>query len=294
MAKDLNKTVVYSALEVANICGVVNQTAINWIRNGHLKAFSTPGGQYRVYRDDLIVFMQNRGMRMPDDFLAIIADNEKSQNSIVIVDDDRGLNNVLKMYLEKIFPDIHFFQAFDGFEAGALLMEKKPFCVLLDLNLPGVNGLELCARLKQQEMYSHLTGFTKTDKKNNAAQFTYENKFLIKNGVFRPLSFVCEDVDSTGLENAVKAKAGQMFVNCCSYELTVYGCQDKDGDIFTKGMSVSVYAPSAMIYRETKFQVQELEIKRSDTEGVQTTFKLMLPDSINGTVPNVLPWEESE
>ena len=77
MAKDLNKTVVYSALEVANICGVVNQTAINWIRDGHLKAFSTPGGQYRVYRDDLIVFMQNRGMRMPDDFLAIIADNEK-------------------------------------------------------------------------------------------------------------------------------------------------------------------------------------------------------------------------
>lgn len=145
---------------------------------------------------------------------------------------------------------------------------------------------------RQQEMYSHLTGFTKTDKKNNAAQFTYENKFLIKNGVFRPVSFVCEDVDQDGLENAVKAKAGQMFVNCCSYELTVYGCQDKDGDIFTKGMSVSVYAPSAMIYRETKFQVQEVEIKRSDTEGVQTTFKLMLPDSINGSLPAVLPWEE--
>ena len=76
------------------------------------------------------------------------------------------------------------------------------------------------------------------------------------------LSFVCEDVDKNGLESAVKAKAGQMYVNCCSYELTVYGCTDKDGDIFTKGMSISVYAPSAMIYRETKFQVKELEIKR--------------------------------
>lgn len=145
---------------------------------------------------------------------------------------------------------------------------------------------------KQQEMYSHLTGFSKTDKKNNAAQFTYENSFLTKNGVFRPMSFVCEDVDKNGLENAVRAKAGQMFVNCCSYELTVYGCTDKDGDIFTKGMSVSVYSPSAMIYRETKFQVKELEIKRSDTEGVQTTFHLMLPDSINGSVPDVLPWDE--
>lgn len=145
---------------------------------------------------------------------------------------------------------------------------------------------------KQQEMYSHLTGFTKTDKKNAAAQYTYENKFLIKNGVFRPKSFVCEDVDSNGLEKAVKAKAGQMFVNCCSYELKVYGCTDKDGEIYSKGMSVSVYSPSAMIYRETKFQVQELEIKRSDTEGIVTTFRLMLPDSINGTVPSVLPWVE--
>ena len=45
-----------SALEVANICGVVNQTAINWIKSGHLKAFITPGGQYRVYTDDLISF----------------------------------------------------------------------------------------------------------------------------------------------------------------------------------------------------------------------------------------------
>ena len=98
--------------------------------------------------------MQNRGMRMPDDFMQIIVENEKLKNSIVIVDDDSGLNNVLKMYLEKIFPDIQFIQAFDGFEAGALLMKQKPFCVLLDLNLPGVNGLELCARLKQEEMYS--------------------------------------------------------------------------------------------------------------------------------------------
>ena len=42
---DPEKAVVYSALEVAEICGVVNQTAINWIRKGYLKAFMTPGGQ---------------------------------------------------------------------------------------------------------------------------------------------------------------------------------------------------------------------------------------------------------
>lgn len=153
MAKELNKTVVYSALEVANICGVVNQTAINWIRNGHLKAFSTPGGQYRVYRDDLVQFMQSRGMRIPAELSSEVV-GEKSNNSILIVDDDKGLNAVLKKYLEKVFPDLIIHQAFDGFEAGAQMVEKHPFCVLLDLDLPGLNGFDLCTRLKQSEEFN--------------------------------------------------------------------------------------------------------------------------------------------
>ena len=93
MAKKTSKTTVYSALEVANICGVVNQTAINWIRNGHLKAFSTPGGQYRVYKEDLLQFMAERNMRLPDD-------SEENTFSVLIVDDDKGLNNILSKYLK--------------------------------------------------------------------------------------------------------------------------------------------------------------------------------------------------
>ena len=59
---------VYSALEVAKICGVVNQTAINWIKAGYLKAFCTPGGQYRVYPEDLADFMTKRNMKLPEEF----------------------------------------------------------------------------------------------------------------------------------------------------------------------------------------------------------------------------------
>ena len=56
MGKKEKKVRIFSALEVADICGVVNQTAINWIKNGFLKAFMTPGGQYRVYAEDLFTF----------------------------------------------------------------------------------------------------------------------------------------------------------------------------------------------------------------------------------------------
>lgn len=60
MTKHDKRVRIYSALEVANLCGVVNQTAINWIKSGHLKAFTTPGGQFRIYAEDLIAFLEER------------------------------------------------------------------------------------------------------------------------------------------------------------------------------------------------------------------------------------------
>jgi len=146
--KSNNKRIqIYSALEVANMCGVVNQTAINWIRNGHLKAFNTPGGQYRIYKDDLLAFIEKRGMRIPE-ALAEDSGLEADWRSIIVIDDDPVLNNALTAYLEKNMPEHAILQSFDGFDAGAQLVEKKPGFVILDLALPGVNGQEICKRIK--------------------------------------------------------------------------------------------------------------------------------------------------
>ena len=147
MNKDSNKTLVYSALEVANICGVVNQTAINWIRSGYLKAFSTPGGQYRIYLEDLVDFMKERNMKIPAEVLDAYQQNRPLSASILVVDDDKGLNQVVTKYLEKEFPNVSIYQAFDGFEAGSIIGEKKPNIILLDLNLPGVNGEDLYKKI---------------------------------------------------------------------------------------------------------------------------------------------------
>lgn len=148
MSKRTNKTTVYSALEVANICGVVNQTAINWIRSGHLKAFTTPGGQYRVYKDDLISFINERNMRFPEEL-------NISSLSVLIVDDDKSLNNVLSKYISKKYNNIKIFQAFDGFEAGIMITEHKPNLVFLDLNLPGVDGFSLCEKINSTKNFGH-------------------------------------------------------------------------------------------------------------------------------------------
>ena len=103
MAKKEKKVRIFSALEVADICGVVNQTAINWIKNGFLKAFMTPGGQYRVYAEDLLAFLSSRGMRIPDE-LSESAEEGPDWNRILIVDDDQNINTLLKRYLTRLMP----------------------------------------------------------------------------------------------------------------------------------------------------------------------------------------------
>ena len=150
MAKTDKKIRIFSALEVANICGVVNQTAINWIKNGYLKAFTTPGGQYRVYSEDLVEFLHSRGMRMPEELQRIL-EEQMEVDSILIVDDDQDLNNMVAQYLTQRYPDYSIYQAYDGFEAGKLIAEHKPSVILLDIDLPGVDGHKLCRSIKDDK-----------------------------------------------------------------------------------------------------------------------------------------------
>ncbi len=144
--RQAKKIRIFSALEVANICGVVNQTAINWIKNGHLKAFTTPGGQYRVYAEDLHGFLSSRGMRIPDEIEEIKATGVKS---LLIVEDEKALNDMLLELFTRSLEGYQIYQALDGFEAGKLISEKKPSIIVLDINLPGIDGHELIKRIKE-------------------------------------------------------------------------------------------------------------------------------------------------
>lgn len=154
MQQNDDKAVVFSALEVSNICGVVNQTAINWINNGYLKAFKTPGGQFRIYPDDLAAFMKQRKMQIPENLLSLCK-SKFVEKTLLIVDDDKGLNSVIAKFIEKKIPDAEIYQAFDGFEAGSLMSEKRPSCFILDLNLPGIDGFDLCRRIFESDRYGN-------------------------------------------------------------------------------------------------------------------------------------------
>ncbi len=140
--------VVYSAMEVARFCGVVNQTAINWIKNKYIKAFQTPGGQYRVYPEDLVAFMKKKNIHVPDELLQV-CNRIDGKHTLLLVDDDRVWNDVMAKYLAIKLDEVCIVQAFDGFEAGALMVKNQPDVVVLDLDLPGIDGIRICKMIRE-------------------------------------------------------------------------------------------------------------------------------------------------
>jgi two-component system, OmpR family, response regulator len=67
-------------------------------------------------------------------------------SSILIVDDDRDIRTLLADYLES--NGYRTFGAADGAAMWKLLDETKPDLIVLDLNMPGEDGLTLCRKLR--------------------------------------------------------------------------------------------------------------------------------------------------
>ena len=151
MSKSGRKVRIFSALEVANICGVVNQTAINWIRNGHLKAFTTPGGQYRIYAKDLAAFLDKRGMGTSGEVLQVMMENANWNNLIIAA--EQSINDNLKSKIEPLLQDYIIIQSYDLFDTGRKFIEEKPGFVLLDTDLPGVDVSNFIHTVKSDPVF---------------------------------------------------------------------------------------------------------------------------------------------
>jgi DNA-binding response OmpR family regulator len=71
-----------------------------------------------------------------------------SSKRILLVDDEPQIVKVLKAYLEQ--SGFQVVTADDGKAALALFQRDKPDFIILDLNLPGVDGLDVCRTIRRE------------------------------------------------------------------------------------------------------------------------------------------------
>ena len=67
---------------------------------------------------------------------------------VLVVEDDVTVRDVVRRYLERAGHEVRL--AGDGEEALRLAEQSEPDLVVLDLMLPGVDGLEVCRRLRER------------------------------------------------------------------------------------------------------------------------------------------------
>ena len=67
---------------------------------------------------------------------------------ILVVEDDHKTAELVRLYLER---DGHqVLTAYDGLEGLELARDGSPDLVVLDLLLPGINGMDVCRKLRQE------------------------------------------------------------------------------------------------------------------------------------------------
>jgi excisionase family DNA binding protein len=121
----------------------VNPSSINnWVRSGRIAAFRTPGGHLRIRASDLVRFLASHNMPIPRRLEGAL------KKRLLIADDDvkllAGMRRLLKPYRDRI--EVALVE--NGIDALVQIGIFSPHIVLLDVFMPGINGFEVCRRLK--------------------------------------------------------------------------------------------------------------------------------------------------
>src|SRR5215469_7131842 len=73
---------------------------------------------------------------------------EQPQQTILVIEDEKSISQLVQLYLEQA--SYRVVVAADGPSGLGLHTREQPALVILDLMLPGLDGWEVCRRIRQQ------------------------------------------------------------------------------------------------------------------------------------------------
>ena len=132
---------IYTTHEVSRLLQVNPRSVINWIEQSRLPSYRTPGGHRRIRHDDLLAFLRKHQIPIP----ASLVDGKFN---ILIIDDEEEIVKIIKRFFERQSGGYALASASDGISAMIEVGRMKPDLLILDIMIPGVDGIEVCRRIK--------------------------------------------------------------------------------------------------------------------------------------------------
>lgn len=145
--KGTDNSKVYTSGDVAKICGVSPDTVSRWFDMGHIEGYRLgPGGDRRIPHQGLRDFMIKHGI--PLDRL------DAERQCILVVDDEPQYLQTIPAALSRL-DGFEIITASTGFDAGALVVERNPRVMILDISLTDMDGRKVCAKVKSRPETQH-------------------------------------------------------------------------------------------------------------------------------------------
>ena len=168
----------------------------------------------------------------------------KSTKRFLCIDDDRTLLLIVKQILTKSFgaQTLEVFQASTGEEGLQIMREIKPDIILCDIHMPGMDGFEVCQRVRELKLRSAVILMSAYDaeqenaiKASDTGADAYLSKPIKKGELLFVVNFVMRvaHLNDTVFEKNKQLEASLVQLKQFSYQVKIEGHTDNI-DIRTK------------------------------------------------------------
>lgn len=133
----------YTVAEVARLLGLQFYVARRWIQRGYLHASEGSQGEESVPFDELVAFVRER--RAP-----VSGQGCAPARELLIVDDLEPVLTALRRLVARVAPDRAVLTCRNGHDAVILALAHRCALLLVDVYLPGLDGVAACQRIRRE------------------------------------------------------------------------------------------------------------------------------------------------
>jgi len=131
--------------EVGVLLQLNASTVVKWVNDGILPAYRTAGGHRRIRSADLLNFLKEQGMFIPKQLRGA------GPRKVFMVDDDKAYLQSFARGMRNHKDKVDLTVIDNGIDALLRVGSERPDALVLDINMPNLDGIEVLKRIKENE-----------------------------------------------------------------------------------------------------------------------------------------------